>query len=146
MAEFKRLNERVFASPQISVEDVAQAAAEGVTLIINNRPDGEAPGQPSGAEIEDAARQNGIAYKSIPVGSAGFSLPQVDEMQSALKSTQGRTLAFCRSGTRSTMLWALAQAKEGRDLDEIASEAREAGYDTSAVRPTMEMLKQQSTG
>lgn len=146
MAEFKRLNERMLASPQISVEDVAQAAAEGVTLIINNRPDGEAPGQPSGAEIEDAARQNGIAYKSIPVSSAGFSLPQVDEMQSALKSTHGQTLAFCRSGTRSTMLWALAQAKEGRNLDEVAKEARAAGYDTSVVRPTMELLKQQSAG
>ena len=140
MADFKRLTDTMLASGQIAPEDVAEAAKQGVTLIINNRPDGEAPGQPTGAEIQAAARQHGIAYKSIPVSSAGFSLPQVDEMRSALASTRGTALAFCRSGTRSTFLWSMAQAKDGRDIETVAGEARRAGYDISSIRPTMDLL------
>ncbi|MBX7541383.1 TIGR01244 family sulfur transferase [Qipengyuania sphaerica] len=140
MSEFKRLNEKMLAAGQITADDVARAGDEGVCLIINNRPDDEVEGQPSGAQIEAAAGEQGIAYKAIPVSSAGFSLPQVDEMRAALDSTEGKVLAFCRSGTRSTILWALAEAKAGRDLDEVAREAEGAGYNTAPVRPTMEML------
>ena len=103
MTEFKQLREGMLASPQIVAEDVARAKEAGVTLIINNRPDGEAADQPGGAEIEAAAHANGIAYRAIPVSSAGFSLPQIEEMQTALDSAEGTVLAYCRSGTRSTI-------------------------------------------
>src|SRR6185436_2023510 len=88
-----------FVSGQIAAADVAEAAALGVTLIVNNRPDGEEPGQPSGAEIEAAAAAAGLEYRHIPV-SGGFSQGQVAEMAGALDEAEGKVLAFCRSGTR----------------------------------------------
>jgi len=140
MSQFRRLSDTMSASPQISIDDVAAAAAEGITLIINNRPDGEDDGQPAGAEIEAAARAAGIAYCAIPVSGGGFGEPQVNAMIEALQSTDGPVLGYCRSGTRSTLLWSLAQAKLGRDPDEIAAAARAGGYDISPVRPAVDML------
>ena len=140
MSQFRPLSDRVLASPQITPAEVAEAAALGVTLIINNRPDGEDDGQPTGAEIEAAAHEAGMAYRAIPVSGGGFAEPQVRAMAEALASTDGPVLAYCRSGTRSTLLWSLVEASGGRDPDEIAAAARAAGYDISPVRPMVDML------
>ena len=146
MSDFRKLDDQTFASPQLTVGDISAAKEQGIGLIINNRPDGEAPDQPEGHEIEQAARSHGIDYVAIPVSSAGFSLPQVDAMVEALAKSDGKTLAFCRSGTRSTLLWAMARAKTGHDLDKISRQAMAAGYDVSAVLPTMRMLSEQDDG
>ncbi len=148
MSQFRRLSDQVFASPQIAVEDLAAAKAAGVTLIINNRPDGESDDQTPGADIEAAARAAGIDYVAIPVGGAGFGQPQVSAMAGALDSVgaSGKVLAYCRSGTRSTLLWALAQARAGRDSEEIAAAAAAAGYDVGPVRPAMDMLAAAARG
>lgn len=134
---FRTVTNRFLASPQISTTDVAEAAAQGVKLIINNRPDEEAPDQPSGAAIAAAAREAGLDYVAIPVTHAGFSVPQVEAMRAALDGNDGKTLAFCKSGTRSTLLWALAEADNGRDPETIANEAAGAGYDVSPIRSIM---------
>lgn len=144
MSDFRRLSGTMLASPQISAAEIAEAKALGVTLIVNNRPDGEAENQPSGAEIEAAAREAGIGYVSIPVTAAGFSQPQVEAMREALSASEGPVLAYCRSGTRSTLLWSLAQASLGEDPDAIAAAAAGAGYDIGPVRPAMEMLAEQA--
>jgi uncharacterized protein (TIGR01244 family) len=135
---FHKLTDDMLAAPQISLAEVAIAAAEGVTLIINNRPDDEAPDQPAGAEIAAAAKEAGVDYVAIPVTHAGFSVPQVEAMREALDSSAGKTLAFCRSGTRSTLLWALAEAFVGRDPHEIATEAASAGYNVEPIRTIMD--------
>lgn len=135
---FRTVTDNFLASPQISTDDVAEAAQMGVTLIINNRPDDEDPGQPAGATIAAAAQDAGMNYVAIPVTHAGFSVPQVEAMREALDGNDGKTLAFCRSGTRSTLLWALAEAHDGRDPETIASEAAEAGYDVSPIRSIMD--------
>lgn len=135
---FKQLDDTMFASPQITPDQVREAAAQDITLIVNNRPDDEDPGQPAGAAIESAAREAGIDYVAIPVTHAGFSLPQVEAMQRALDANHGKTLGYCRSGTRSTLLWALAQAHRGGDTDAIAEQAKKAGYDVSPVRSIMD--------
>ncbi|MGP1351783.1 MAG: TIGR01244 family sulfur transferase [Parasphingopyxis sp.] len=135
---FRTVTDNFLASPQISTDDVAEAAKMGVTLIINNRPDDEDPGQPAGAAIAAAAQDAGMAYVAIPVTHAGFSVPQVEAMREALDGNDGKTLAFCRSGTRSTLLWALAEAHDGRDPETIAGEAAEAGYDVSPIRSIMD--------
>lgn len=96
MSDFRQLSDRVLASPQIMPSDLGVAANMGVTLVINNRPDGEAPDQPAGADIEQAARAVGLDYLAIPIGQAGFALPQVQAIQSALATADGRVLAFCR--------------------------------------------------
>lgn len=137
---FRQLSPHVFASPQIGLAEVAEAQAQGIGLIINNRPEGESEDQVSGAEIEAAARAAGIAYVAIPVTHAGFSQPQVTAMAAALASTDGPVLAYCRSGTRSTLLWALAEASRGESPDALASAAAAAGYDVGPVRAVMDML------
>lgn len=140
MSGFRKLTENVLVSPQLALADVGAAAAEGVVMIINNRPDGEDPDAPQGDAIEAAAAAAGLNYVAIPVGHAGFSEPQVDAMIAALEQAEGPILAYCRSGTRSTLLWALAQAKQGADPDTIARTAMQAGYDVSPVRTLIDML------
>jgi uncharacterized protein (TIGR01244 family) len=138
---FRRVTDRLQVSPQIGLDEVAAAAAEGVTLIVNNRPEDESDDQTSGAEIEAAARAAGIDYVAIPVTHAGFSEPQVKAMAEALGAASGPVLAYCRSGTRSTLLWALAEASQGGDPDALTNMAAKAGYDLNPVRPLMDMLK-----
>ncbi len=135
---FKQLDDTMFASPQITPVQVREAAAQDITLIVNNRPDDEDPEQPAGAAIASAAREAGIDYVAIPVTHAGFSLPQVEAMQKALDANHGKTLGFCRSGTRSALLWALTQAHRGHDPDTIAEQAQAAGYDVAPVRSIMD--------
>ena len=138
---FRQLTDSILASPQISVADLAEAKAMGVGLVINNRPDDESDDQIPGAEIAAAAQTLGMDYVAIPVTHAGFSGPQVEAMAAALAKSDGKVLAYCRSGTRSTLLWALAQASTGADLDAVTAQAAAAGYDVSPVRPLMDMLK-----
>ncbi len=137
---FRKINDNISVSPQITLDDVAAAKAEGVTLIINNRPDGEDPSAPQSADIEAAASAAGIEYVTIPITHSGFSAPQIDAMIAALAKTKGKTLAYCRSGTRSTLLWSLAQAKQGFAPDEIARLAGNAGYDITPVRAMVDAL------
>ena len=136
---FRQITETVYASPQIDTDAVVQAKALGIVRIINNRPEGESDDQTPGDVIETAARAAGIDYVAIPVSHAGFSQAQVDAMGEAL-DTDGPVLAYCRSGTRSTLLWALARAKAGDNPAVIASKAAGAGYDVSPVRQLIDML------
>ncbi|WP_120076382.1 TIGR01244 family sulfur transferase [Aurantiacibacter odishensis] len=140
MTDFKRLTDTVWASPQLTESDINEAAAQGFGLIVNNRPDGESEDQPRGEAIEHAARDKGMDYVAIPVGHSGFSQPQVDAMARALEKADGKILAYCRSGTRSTYLWALAEAHRGKNADTLTRAAASAGYDISGIRPTLEML------
>lgn len=144
MSDFRVLSPTMLASPQIGPADVVEAASQGVSLIINNRPDGESPDEPQGPEIEAAAREAGLDYLAIPIGSAGFGEPQVEAMQQAIRNATGKVLAYCRSGTRSTLLWSLAKARDGGDTDEIAESARRAGYDVTPVRAAMDALSAQA--
>jgi uncharacterized protein (TIGR01244 family) len=141
---FRSITIDIMVAPQISVDAVAEAKAAGVALIINNRPEGESDDQIPGADIEAAARAAGMEYIAIPITHSGFSQPQVMAMVAALQGAQGKILAYCRSGTRSTLLWALAESAQGGDPDALTNMAAKAGYDVSPVRPLMDMLKAQA--
>ncbi|MGL5837195.1 MAG: TIGR01244 family sulfur transferase [Sphingorhabdus sp.] len=138
---FRKLTDQIYAAPQITVEDVAAASNLGITRIINNRPEEESDDQTPGAEIEAAARAAGMDYVAIPITHAGFSEPQVQAMVHALAGAEGPVLAYCRSGTRSTLLWALAESAQGGDGDALTNIAAKAGYDVNPIRPLMDMLK-----
>jgi len=138
MSDFRKLSGEVWASPQIDVADVAEAARLGFAMIVNNRPDGEAEGQPEGGAIARAAHELGLAYRAIPISHAGFSAVQIGEMRAALEEAQGPVLAYCRSGTRSTLLWGLAQAQAGHEPEAISEAAGAAGYDLAPIRAAME--------
>ena len=130
---FRRIAEQFLASPQIAVSDIAKAKALGITTIINNRPDGEGPSEPQGADIEAGARAEGMDYIAIPVTHAGFSGPQIEAMATALETAKGPVLAYCRSGTRSTLLWALARSRLGDDKASLQAMVAEGGYDLSPI-------------
>lgn len=140
MLDIRRIDDRISVAPQIAPEDIAAVKAAGFVAIVNNRPDGEEGGQPTGDAIRAAAEDHGLAYTSIPVTHAGFSMPQVTAMIEALASASGPVLAYCRSGTRSCNLWALAQAGLGGDPDALTGAARDAGYDIAGLRPLMDAV------
>jgi uncharacterized protein (TIGR01244 family) len=147
MSDFRHLTDTVLAAPQIGIGDIAEAKAFGVTLVINNRPEGESDDQTTGDAIEAAARAAGLDYIAIPITHAGFSEPQVAAMRDALdRAGGGKVLAYCRSGTRSTLLWALAQSARGDDPEELAEIAAAAGYDVGSIRPAMDALAARARG
>ena len=119
-------------SAQIDVDDIAELAAQGFRGIVNNRPDGEEPGQPDNATLESAARTAGLAWRHIPVVGMPFAPATLQEFGAALEELPGPLLAFCRSGTRSSALWAM---QAPGTADEILATARAAGYDLSMLRP-----------
>ncbi|MFM9934765.1 MAG: TIGR01244 family sulfur transferase [Novosphingobium sp.] len=142
---FRKIDDKTFASPQIRLADIAEAREMGIGMIVNNRPEDESDDQTPGDVIEAAAVAAGMAYVAIPVTHAGFSMPQVEAMQAALAAAGDKpVLAYCRSGTRSTLLWALAQARMGTDLTTIASSAAAAGYDVSPIGPELDFLAAQA--
>jgi len=133
----RRIDERTLVAGQIRPDDMDALKAGGIGMIVNNRPDDEEAGQPSSADMEAAARTAGIGYRYIPVAS-GFSANQVEAMREALGDADGQVLAFCRSGTRSTFLWALARAQEGDPAEDLMRKAAAAGYD---LRPIEALLQ-----
>ena len=136
----RHVTSRVSVAPQIDPADIPAIKAAGFVAVVNNRPDGEEPGQPSGDSIRAAAEDHGLAYTAVPVTQVGFSHPQLDAMAAAIAQAGGPVLAYCRSGTRSCNLWALAEAKGGGDPDSIEVAANGAGYDLTGVRPLLDAL------
>ena len=131
---FRQITPNLYVSPQIGVDQVEEAKALGVTVIINNRPDDEEPGQTNGAEIEAAAKAAGLAH-------GGFAPWQLDGMAAALNDAgEGKVLAYCRSGTRSTLLWALTRARAGEHPAALSEKAEAAGYDLTPIRQIMDAL------
>ncbi|CAN7419609.1 TIGR01244 family sulfur transferase [Phenylobacterium sp. LjRoot225] len=135
MSQFRRVTDQVSVSPQITLADVDEAARQGFKLIVNNRPDGEEPGQPPSSAFQAAAAAAGLAYVHIPV-SGGPTPQQVETQRQVIAEADGPVLAFCRSGTRSIVTWSLGEAQSGaHSRDELVQLGREAGYDLSGVLP-----------
>lgn len=129
----RQLADGVMVSGQVAPREVASLAAEGVTVLVNNRPDAEEAGQPLAADIEDAARAAGISYHFVPV-IRGIGPADVEAMQQALQEAQGgKLLAFCRSGMRSALAIALARRGEGISAEEVRRSLAEAGFDPSPI-------------
>ena len=135
MTDFRRVTDQLSVAPQIGLDDLATAASQGFKLVINNRPDGEEPGQPTGAEVEAAARAAGLDYVHIPV-RGGPTPDQVEANYRAVEAAEGPVLAFCRSGTRSIVTWSLGQFQaDERSREELIELGAQAGYDLSGAFP-----------
>ena len=141
MDRLARLSPLLSVAPQISEADVGLAARQGFRAIVNNRPDGEAPDQPSSAAIAAAAARHGIAYRHIPVVPGKATEEAVAAFKAAVAEMEGPLLAFCRTGTRSATLWALSQPAQ-HGASDILRAAAEAGYDLAALRPRLEARPQ----
>ena len=132
MADIRKVTDAFAVAPQMAPGDMPEVAGLGYRLVINNRPDGEVPGQPTSAEMEAAARAAGLDYIFIPV-LGGPTLAQVEAVADAVAGAEGPVLAFCRSGTRSINTWSIGQARSGEPRDELARLGADAGYDLSGV-------------
>ena len=129
----RQLDDRTLVSGQIAPDEVAGLAEQGVTVLVNNRPDGEEPDQPLASEIENAAAAAGIAYRFVPI-IRGIGPADVDAMREALRDAEGgKLLAFCRSGSRSALACALAHRQAGVSSEEVQQRLMSAGFDPSPI-------------
>jgi uncharacterized protein (TIGR01244 family) len=133
----RQLDDKTLVSGQIRPEDVAELKRHDVTMIVNNRPDDEEPGQPLGGDLEAAARAAGIDYRFIPIfrGIGPADAQAMQEAQSA--AGDGKMLAFCRSGTRSALAWAVAKSEQGMPREELERCAARAGIDLTPIAPLL---------
>ena len=133
MLDIRQVTEDFAVAPQIEVRDMAEAARRGFKMVINNRPDGESPDQPTSLEMEAAAREAGMDYRHIPVVGTPQTA-QVEANRKAVAEADGPVLAFCRSGTRSIVTWSLGEAMaKSRPRSELLALGRAAGYDLAPV-------------
>ena len=132
----KALSPNVSVSPQISADEAAAAAQNGFRSIIGNRPDGEAPGQPAWSEIEAAARDAGLETRHIPVAINAIDEVAVAEFAQALETMPKPVLAYCGSGRRSAVLWALSN-NGSLTAEERIRTGKRAGFDFERLRSRM---------
>ena len=129
----QRLDDNMMVSGQIDLVAIPDLRRHGVTMIVNNRPDGEDAGQPTSADVAAAARRAGFAYRHIPI-ARGIGPSDVEAMQAAMRDCgEGRILAYCRVGMRSALTWALARRADGASREEIDAAAATAGIDLTPI-------------
>lgn len=136
--QVRKLTPQLSVAPQLTPDELSAVAAQGFRTIINNRPDMEEAGQPKESDMAARAKEAGLAYAYQPVISGQISDQNIDDFAANLAKLDGPVLAFCRTGTRCTVLWALSQAGK-MDTDQIMATAQQAGYDLAALRPRLEM-------
>lgn len=113
MPSLSQIDTQVYATGQLHDADFAELARQGVKTIVNNRPDGEEPGQPTAGHGAEVAARHGMAYHYIPVGREGPTEQAVNQMAAVLKDSAGPMVAHCRSGARSSSIYAMAKARLG---------------------------------
>jgi len=136
-----KIDDNVTVSAQIRPEDVAEFAKQGFAAIINNRPDNEEPGQPPGSAIEAEAKKHGLAYYAIPVVGSSITYNDVAAHQKAMLRGMP-ALAYCRSGTRCYMMWALTRVLfDGISPLMLVADAARKGYDIRALPMLVEKVE-----
>ncbi len=138
--EPRKLSDSYAVAPQITPEDVPSLAQNGFRSIMCNRPDGEEFGQPDFAQIEAAAEAAGLEIRWVPIVSGAVTPEALEAFRTALDDMPGPMLAYCRSGTRCAMLWAITQSGTLPD-DEIIAATRAAGYDMAGVVQQMRQMR-----
>ena len=129
-----KVDEGFFVAPQIDASAVEDLRTEGIVAIINNRPDSEEAGQPAASDMRQAFEQEGFDYHHVPVTMNTLSPEVVEQFRKVWEQADGPVVAYCRSGMRSTLLWALAEARYGeRSPEEILAKSHAAGFDLSSA-------------
>ena len=135
--ELRAIDATLAVGAQMQPDELAGLAAQGFAAVICNRPDGEEPGQPLLDEMRRAAQEEGLAFHHIPVAGGLFPPAAVAAFAAIRRGTQGKVLAYCRTGTRAASLDALANVR-GLSVTDRLSNAKAAGYDLSALAERME--------
>jgi sulfide:quinone oxidoreductase len=139
--DLRKLTDDLSVAGQVDPAEIPLLAAQGIRSIICNRPDGEAAGQPPFTMVEQTAAAFGIKVLYLPVVSSAIGDAEVASFGKALEELPKPALAYCRSGTRSAVLWSLNEAAGGRPIQDILSKAAQAGYDLSALSPRLEKMQ-----
>ena len=140
MPEPKRVTDALFVTPQPGKPDIRRFAGQGFRTIINNRPDGEEPGQLSAADAKAEAQQANMAYVHLPVKTGAITASDVDA--SVARQSAARCRA-CKTGTRSYLLWGAAEVMSGkRDAGDIVTQAAASGYDLNSLPALVARLKE----
>ena len=143
MVQIVRIDEKTYVTGQIAPGDIPDIASQGIKLIVNNRPDGEAGAeQPTAAELEAVAKAKGIAFVNLPFATPELTPDHAARFAQILKAEPGPILAFCRTGNRSSILWAAANVALGEPLEEVLAKVAAAGYDLSPAAPFIHDLGQ----
>lgn len=137
--DIRELSDQYSVSPQIDPSDLRTIADAGYRTVICNRPDGEVPPSHQATAIKSAAETAGLAFVELPVTHNGLTLDLVEAQREAVENSEGPTLAYCASGNRSSIVWALGQA--GRmPTDEILMATGKAGYNLSHLQHQLQVL------
>ncbi|RMA43370.1 TIGR01244 family sulfur transferase [Rhodophyticola porphyridii] len=143
--DLRPITETYSVAPQLEPSDMPALAQAGVSTVICNRPDAENPPALQAAQMQAAAEAAGIAFVFNPIIGGGMTMDNVEEQADAIAGADGPVVAYCASGNRSSIVWALTRA--GRmPTDEILAATRAAGYNLDGVRPQIEALAEQSKG
>ena len=135
--KLKPLTADLSVTPQIQPSEIAELAARGFKSIIGNRPEGEAPEQPAWSSLAAQAERHSLAARQIPVTVGQIGAQDVVRFAEALRELPKPIAAFCRTGTRAAMLWALANP-EGQTTDERIRIAADQGFDLESLRGRLE--------
>jgi sulfide:quinone oxidoreductase len=131
----------VSAAGKLDRADIEALAQAGTRTIVNNRPDGEDPGQLPAVDARRLAEDRGMSYHHIPVTAASLTRTDVDALAAVLDSAERPIVLHCRSGTRSTLLWALVRLREGADPSALIAEAARQGIDIAALPAIAERMR-----
>ena len=137
MEAVKQLTPFLSVIGQIQPNDMAAVATAGFLTVVNNRPDQEGEDQPSSAEMAAAAKAAGLQYHYLPVIAGQISDENVSDFAQLLAQVKGPVLAFCRTGTRSSSLWALSEAHH-LDSQRVLDTAKAVGYDLAGLLPRLQ--------
>jgi len=133
------LDDMYFVGPQVLLEDFAKLKAMGFERVINNRPDGEAEEQPVSADLEAEARAQGLEYIYNTVNLSALGQEQVSQQMASLEESK-KTFAFCRTGTRSSVVWVLVNNAQGKEYQTLVDYVSAKGFDLARCEAAMQPL------
>ena len=142
LMDIRQITPNYAVAPQIDTSDMARLASLGFVAVINNRPDHEVTPELSSQQMRQAAEDAGLSYHENPVENGGLTVDMVAQQASAIAKSDGPVFAWCRSGTRSSIVWALSQAGKV-PTDEILKMLSDAGYQLPQLGPQIDALAQQ---
>ena len=138
--EIRPITPRYAVSPQITVEDVPAIAEAGFVKVICNRPNTEVPPDQQSDAIGQAVREAGMEYEVLELTHQTMTPENVALQRDLAESCSGPVLAYCASGTRCSVIWALGQC-DRLSTDEILDATGKAGYALDGLRPALEQLR-----
>lgn len=139
--DIRQITPRFYAAPQLSPEDMPEIAAAGIKRVVCNRPDQEIPPSHHASVLEQAAKSEGLEFMVLPLTHENMTPQVIAENKALIEGSDGPVVAYCASGTRSTIAWALGAASN-MDIDDVIAAARAGGYDLSNMRQTLQAASQ----